>query len=66
MTWISVDERLPEETGDYLVYRLTGTMRKTRFIRTRDTTGYWGGHLACDITHWMPLPPSPNEDSDVS
>ncbi len=65
--WISVEERLPEETGNYWVYRLTGTMMKTRFTHTGYkigyTTGYWGGRLADDITHWMPLP-DPPEDSD--
>ena len=59
--WISVEERLPDKSGTYLVVK-----RGERF----STTLYWGG-IAEDIvfwldyiTHWQPLPSPPGEEGE--
>ena len=56
--WISVEERLPEELMDVLVYR-DGCFAIARIIAGEDWT-YSG--IGGDPTHWMPLPPMPKED----
>ena len=56
--WISVEERLPEDMVDILLY---GEGRYGMGVRSN---GWWccedmdGTH----ITHWMPLPEPPEED----
>jgi hypothetical protein len=71
--WISVDERLPKEYGDYLV--------AVKINKLWETEGEHGVSVACfviseipnvngwhieiedgyqyEITHWMPLPEAP-------
>ena len=56
--WISVDERLPDKEGKYLVCTTNGNIGVGDFI---DYYGK-GTHLcfACwAVTHWMPLPEAP-------
>lgn len=56
--WISVDERLPEREGKYLVCTTNGNIGVGNFI---DYYGK-GTHLCFDcwaVTHWMPLPEPP-------
>lgn len=65
--WVSVSERLPEKTGDYIVH--------TRWAETSTVLTYYGKRkngeqLWCDadgnyynVTHWMPLPEAPKEDA---
>ena len=56
--WISVDERLPEREGKYLVCTANGNIGVGNFI---DYYGK-GTHLCFDcwvVTHWMPLPEAP-------
>ena len=54
--WISVDERLPERQGTYLVHTVKGAIK----------FGEFRSYLANDepqfdyfVTHWMPLPEPP-------
>ena len=62
--WISVEDRLPEEGDEVLVY-FDGVIAKSEIIMFDMITKYpmWsytgaGG----DPTHWMPLPEPPKED----
>ena len=62
--WIAVEDRLPEQTGDYLVLRQgfwVGTpIMMSRFAKYygEDNSGCW---YKCFVTHWMPLPEPPKE-----
>ena len=66
--WISVNDRLPEEEGWYLVYttpnREHKSINKAMFCKGYawgNFEPYWrgaGGHWA-NVTHWMPLPQPP-------
>ena len=64
--WISVDERLPDKFGKYLVYR------KSHYASYVDILAYdtnrsvwyffdseWGDCEVDNVTHWMPLPEAP-------
>lgn len=54
--WISVDERLPDEQGHFLIVDKEGQMN-TAFYTPRFG---WCSHFRIkNITHWMPLPEAP-------
>ena len=59
--WISVKDRLPEKEGSYL------TFCRYRDGDTRQAIKLWMPRLnrftseANAVTHWMPLPPDPEE-----
>ena len=62
--WVSVLDRLPEESGMYIVTANDGHAQRVSFVqwqkknRMRNLTGarsYWR------VTHWMPLPEPPKE-----
>lgn len=71
-SWIPVTERLPEESGSYLVTTTTGAVTTARFYvgKTYPPTHYrpteytsptkWQSNR--NVTHWMPLPEPPKED----
>lgn len=55
--WISVEERLPERTGKYLVFTYNRRLYIGVFI-----DHYCDGIAQFDdykVTHWMPLPEAP-------
>ena len=55
--WVAVSERLPEQTGEYLC---VSTEHKVGFINwDANKRTWWGGMW--EITHWMPLPPAPED-----
>ena len=68
--WISVDERLPEKDGRYLVAMKNGDDYhiSTRKFKRSDlpiwwkghTYGYWARHTG-GVRYWMPLPEPPTE-----
>ena len=59
--WISVDERLPSESGKYLVCTKRGTVYQTKFYSyPEDKGGHWGQKdKGKSITHWMAMPEAP-------
>lgn len=73
--WISVEEELPERDGEYLVSSqygktskpLLSILRVATFSTSNEsrinTEGflYTDGSIDFNVTHWMPLPPIPNE-----
>lgn len=73
MEWVSVKDRLPEAKGHYLAigklnYAHGGTnesndgdARRNMVIAYFDSTGLFNHP---DITHWMPLPEPPKEETD--
>lgn len=59
--WISVEERLPEKNGYYLVYTMYGYIEVERYKTWDDDDldgGYWWEFEGL-VTHWMPLPEPP-------
>ena len=72
--WISVDDRLPEESGLYITFGCTAVPVRLLHIFDKDMGkfGVWWDYdtdgkkhpryrfiEAEDITHWMPIPPEP-------
>ena len=77
--WISVDDRLPEESGLYITFGCTAVPVRMphNFDKDMGKFGVWWDYdtdgkkhpryrfiEAEDITHWMPIPPAPEEDDD--
>ena len=69
--WISVEERLPEESGRYIVLRKSGDCLDCQYEKDRDN---WGvlidmgevGAIWVDyngVTHWMPMPEPQKEEA---
>ena len=66
--WISVEERLPEKDGKYLVYDLGQhrgiSAEEIRIAHFKHGDRYhdymWKNHFS----HWMPLPEAPKERSE--
>ena len=72
--WISVDDRLPEESGLYITFGCTAVPVRWlhNFDKDMGKFGVWWDYdtdgkkhpryrfiEAEDITHWMPIPPEP-------
>ena len=57
--WISVEERLPEENGKYIVCTAKGSVYCTKF--SVGVRGSFHTDINTHITHWMPLPEPPKE-----
>lgn len=76
--WISVDDRLPEETGRYLAVKkriapdeLGGNRTDIVILRFFVDDGFrmpthipdWiNEEINEEVTHWMPLPPEPRKE----
>lgn len=71
--WISVTERLPKDEKDVLAYygfKHDGVLSDQRFIGTLcyfrfDPNPHWQheGQGKLTVTHWMPLPEPPKEET---
>lgn len=63
MKWISVNDRLPEKSGKYLVCTNRGNVYQTKFYSyPEETGGHWGQKdKGKSITHWMEMPKPPQE-----
>ena len=64
--WISVEERLPEESGYTIVFCADGELRHVTFAKYQKTQKRWdltGARSYWRVTHWMPLPEPPEGES---
>ncbi len=58
--WISVEERLPDKEGTYLVYTDKDNITMDIFcVYPSHGTKFWVGGINGEATHWMPLPEAP-------
>ena len=62
--WISVKDRLPEESGEYIVFGRTFGNQKPKIwicecISIGSLTGWCNSAKNPTVTHWMPLPQPP-------
>lgn len=64
--WIPVTERLPEESGLYIVTNVGRWAEPvgTRYFNVREDGGFWSGHPGDKVLAWMPLPEPYREDHD--
>ena len=67
--WISVKDRLPERSGYYLCYKPNAVVDglKIDVHRWRSIDGDWAGSEVgsriIGLTHWLPLPDQPKEET---
>ena len=61
--WISVEDRLPEKPGKYLVYAKHWIDGIKPIIRCDLWAHGWDKTDAFKATHWMPLPEPPKEET---
>ena len=54
--WISVEDRLPEQNGEYLIYTSRGFIMMSYCFANSNGFERW------DVTHWMPLPKTPKRE----
>lgn len=56
--WIPCSERLPEESGLYIVTNVGRWVEPvgTRYYNIRADGGFWSGHPGDKVLAWMPLP----------
>ena len=61
--WISVEDKLPDEEGSYLVVGKTGGATVTRWYGPSQfhPKGCFGGNSAEYIRYWMPRPTAPEK-----
>lgn len=65
--WIDVNDRLPEESGDVLVYRgshmtVCTYSKKHRLFNAFDDCSKKDAKKYCiEVSHWMPLPGAPKK-----
>ena len=59
--WISVEERLPEDSDEVNLCTRSGIVGIGYYDKYRKNwvQYYAGGALCVDVTHWMPLPKPP-------
>ena len=61
--WISVKDRLPEKSGDYLVLTYNGFIERLSYSERHNTFNaddrLMYAECAIPCTHWMPLPQPP-------
>ena len=60
--WISVKDRLPEESGMYIVTANDGHKQRVSFVLWQKRNSRWnltGARSYWRVTHWQPLPELP-------
>lgn len=58
--WISVEERLPEMEGKYIVCTAKGSVYCAKFSTRHGPCFH--ADMYTHITHWMPMPEPPKEE----
>ena len=62
--WVDVKDRLPEESGMYIVTANDGHAQRVSFVQWQKKNRMWnltGARSYWRVTHWMPLPEPPKE-----
>jgi hypothetical protein len=61
MSWIKCSERLPEKSGEFLVFM---RCRKIEVACFSVECKFWGTSFfqTAGVTHWVPLPDGPKEE----
>ena len=62
--WIPCSERLPEESGLYIVTNVGSWVEPARYCNIRTDVGFWSGHPSDKVLAWMPLPTPYKEDTE--
>lgn len=62
--WVSVEERVPDDSREVIIFHTSGIIGVGSFIRPNWYQWYSGGGLPVDVTHWMPMPEPPKEVQD--
>ena len=60
--WVSVKDRLPEESGIYVVTANDGHAQRVSFVQWQKKNRMWnltGARSYWRVTHWQPLPQPP-------
>ena len=60
--WVDVKDRLPEESGMYIVTANDGHAQRVSFVQWQKKNRMWnltGARSYWRVTHWMPLPEPP-------
>ena len=60
--WVSVKDRLPEESGMYIVTANDGHAQRVSFVQWQNKNRTWnlnGARSYWRVTHWMPMPQPP-------
>lgn len=58
--WISVEERLPEQYATVIIWRDDCKNATIGWL----ISGYWSVPKGVRVTHWMPMPDPPKEDTE--
>jgi len=62
--WISVKDRLPEVGKVVLAFGTrSATTGMFQGVGTRNDLWWWKGHTIKHVSHWMPLPEPPKEET---
>ena len=60
--WVSVKDRLPEESGMYIVTANDGHAHRVSFVQWQKKNRMWnltGARSYWRVTHWQPIPQPP-------
>ena len=60
--WVDVKDRLPEESGMYIVTANDGHAQRVSFVQWQKKNRMWnltGARSYWRVTHWMPMPQPP-------
>ena len=62
--WVAVKDRLPEESGMYIVTANDGHAQRVSVVQWQKKNRMWnltGARSYWRVTHWMPMPQPPKE-----